>query len=235
MKVDVCLLPSEFCSERYNGYTAVVIDVLRATTSIAAAVFSGCSAIIPVETVEQAWQEKEKDPQAKLTGERKGKLISGFDLGNSPFEYTGEAMVGQRFIMTTTNGTVALNRAAAAAKVYTAAFVNISAVAHRLLVENQDVVIVCAGTEGVFSLEDAACAGNLAYDLQNQTILSDKAVAVKAMYAGMRHELFRQISNSSHACYLRDIGFAEDVKHCLTPDLYQVVPVFQGGIIKRER
>jgi len=233
MRIDVCFMPAEYQAEHFIDYSAVVIDVLRATTSIATAFTNGCGQIIPVETVEQAFAKKEHFySEGILTGERQGVLIQGFHLGNSPFEYSRENVGGKTVIMTTTNGTLALNKAAGAGKVYTAAFVNCLAVCDRLRQECRNVVILCAGTEGRFSVEDTLCAGLIVDRLSDVAELSDKAMACQAMYQGFSSNFAERVKNSSHAQYLTQIGFAKDVDFCLQHDHFTVVPEFSEGVIK---
>lgn len=233
MNIDVCLTPQEYRAEHYQDYTAVVIDVLRATTCIATAFANGCHTILPVETVEEAFAKKEQlYPEALLAGERQGLLIPGFNLGNSPLEYKREKIYGKMIIMTTTNGTMALKKVADAVQIYTAAFVNAMAVCLELRAHRQSTVIVCAGTEGRFSFEDAICAGLIADRLSDIATLADKALAAQSMYRGVRASLNKKVMESSHAKYLTQIGFGEDVDLCLEHDVYAVTPKFENSLIR---
>ncbi|HEY3423951.1 MAG TPA: 2-phosphosulfolactate phosphatase [Negativicutes bacterium] len=232
MNIEICFTPQEYRAECFMGYTAVVIDVFRATTSIATAFYHGCHAIIPVETVEQAFAQKEAVyPEAILAGERQGLLIPGFQLGNSPQEYTCEKVKGRIIIMTTTNGTVALHKTLETPQVYTVGFVNAMAVCLKLQSENKNVVILCAGTEGSFSLEDTLCAGLIADRLSSDAVLTDKAMAVQGMYRGFRLNMLKRVAQSSHARYLAQIGFTQDIKLCMEQDIFAVTPVFCKGIL----
>ena len=230
MNIEVCFTPEEYEINKYEKYTAVVIDVLRATTSIATAFSNGCRRIIPVEQVQQAFDKKNQSyPDAILAGERKGLLISGFRLGNSPLEYGRDTVQDKTIIMTTTNGTMALNRASSAQKVYAAAFVNSMAICSKLIEERRSIVILCAGTEGRFSVEDSLCAGLIVDRLKNHCSLSDKALAVQAMYEAFKSNLVARVNQSSHAIYLTELGFGNDVKLCLQHDAFSVAPVFANG------
>jgi 2-phosphosulfolactate phosphatase len=230
--MDVCFTPGEYCGRNKGAHNAIVIDVLRATTSIATAFYHGCSRFIPVETIETAVDLKSvRYPDALLAGERGAMRIPGFDLGNSPFEYKPDVVAGKTIIMTTTNGTVALHAAAAARKTYTAAFVNAGAVCQKILDEEQDVIIVCAGTQGQFALEDALCAGLIADRLSYKAALGDTALAVQAMYQDFSHDLLNRIKDSSHASRLIRIGFEKDLSLCFQHDLYPIVPEFTDGMI----
>lgn len=231
MKIDVCFTPNGFDPAKYLGYYAVVIDVLRATTSIATACANGCQCIMPVSSVEEAHAIKRQNPDVLLAGERGGLLISGFNLGNSPYEYSKEQVAGKTIVMTTTNGTVALNKVAAAPRVYTMSFANAAAVICALQQAKKDVVLVCAGSEGDFSLEDTLCAGLAVERLKHITELSDTAMAVQAMYRDFSANLLKRVLQSSHASYLCRIGFENDVALCLQQDTLDVAPVFATGVI----
>lgn len=231
MKVDICFTPNDFDDEKYSKYSAVVIDVLRATTSIATACANGCKEIRPVRTVAEANKIKANDPDILLAGEREGLLIPGFNLGNSPFEYTREQVAGKTIVMTTTNGTLALTKASVAQKVYAMAFINAAAITSILYQNQEDVVVLCAGSEGRFSLEDTLCAGLLADRLSNIAKLSDTALAAQAMYHDFAAELLARVAESSHASYLSSIGFEKDVMLCLQRDILTVIPVFDNGVI----
>ena len=231
MKIDVCFTPNDFTATEYCGYQAVVIDVLRATTSIATACNNGCQCVIPVRTVEEALAIKVQKPDVVLAGERGGLLIPGFNLGNSPYEYTKDQVSGKTIVMTTTNGTLALNKVASTQKVYIMAFVNAASIVTALHQSQKNTVIVCAGSEGKFSLEDTLCAGLAADCLSHEAELSDTALAAQAMYRDFAADLFKRVSQSSHADYLCSIGFEKDVVLCLKQDTLAVVPVFAENAI----
>lgn len=231
MRLEVCLTLKEY-EEKYHNYIAVVIDVLRATTCIATGFTNQCQQIIPVKTVAEALALKqERYPSALLAGERQGLLIPGFNLGNSPYDYAAKVVCDKTIIITTTNGTMALNTAASAKEVYTAAFVNAQAVAQKITASDCDVVLVCSGTEGRFSLEDALCAGYLVELLASDN-LSDTALATQAMYQNASKGLLSFVSLSSHSRYLETIGYQEDLAFCMRKDVFTVVPQFKDGILK---
>ncbi|WP_371369641.1 putative 2-phosphosulfolactate phosphatase [Sporomusa rhizae] len=231
MNIDICFTPNDFNAKEYGGYAAVVIDAFRATTSIATACANGCKRIIPVKTVEEALQIKNKYPEVFLAGEREGLLIPGFNLGNSPYEYTREQIADKTLVMTTTNGTLALTKAASLPRVYVAAFVNAAAVTNALRQQQENIVILCAGSEGRFSLEDTLCAGLLAERLSSMSKLSDTALAAKGMYCDFKNDLLNRVSESSHAKYLSSIGFEQDIAYCLNHDTLSVVPIFAENSI----
>ncbi len=232
MKLDVFFKPGDFPDAAgLTGQTAAVIDVLRATSSIVTALAAGCRRFLPVETLEEAATRKAELPDALLAGERQALPIPGFDLGNSPFEYTAAKVAGKTIIMTTTNGTVALRAARPAAAVYVAAYVNASAVAERLAADGRDAVLLCAGTRGRFSLEDMLCAGLIADRLAATAELSDTAMAAAAAYRGFKADAAAHVARSSHGSYLLTCGFAADIEYCLTADRFAVVPVYDGEFV----
>ncbi len=161
--VSVHLLPSSMPAGALRGGVAVVVDVLRATTSIVQALARGCSAVVPCAEIDEARRIAEGLPAgtAILGGERGGKPIQGFDLGNSPGEYSADACRGKTLVMTTTNGTRALLASLEAEVVLAGAFVNLAATVQRLIHERRPIHVVCAGTEGRISYEDALLAGAL--------------------------------------------------------------------------
>ncbi len=232
MRISVCFTPQDYLRQTFvGGHSAVVIDVLRATTSITAALANGCRQFIPVASVEEAQARKKDFPGALLGGERQAMLIPGFDLGNSPFEYSRGVVEGKTIIMTTTNGTLALKTAEEATRVYAGSFVNAAALCDRLGAEGQDITLLCAGTHGRFSLEDALCAGLLVERLGRGAKLGDAAMAVQAMYRDFQCDLAARVARSSHAAYLIEMGFAADVGYCLQADVFGVVPEFRDGVI----
>src|SRR5215468_5888030 len=162
-EVRVHLLPQLAPPGELAGGVAVVIDVLRATTTIIHALAAGCEAVRPCLEVDEAKHLADgmRAGRVILGGERGGRPLPGFDLGNSPREYTPQVCRGTTLVLTTTNGTRALVRAAEADRVLVAGFVNYSAVCEQLRQDARPVHIVCAGTEGAITLEDTLLAGAL--------------------------------------------------------------------------
>lgn len=162
MTIDVFFSPTVVDEAHVEGRTAVVIDVIRATSSVVEALANGARAIFPTVSTEEAVKLASSlgREDTLLCGERKGLKIEGFDLGNSPSEFTPEVVAGKQLVMTTSNGTRALAAVQDADRVLAAAFMNLSAVSETLA-GAQDLIIVCAGRENRFSLDDALCAGML--------------------------------------------------------------------------
>lgn len=221
----------------------VVIDVLRATSTIVAALAAGAAGIIPVLTPEEARALARTMPGGRvlLGGERKAVRIPGFDLGNSPREYQAEAVAGKTIILTTTNGTRTVHAASAAARVLMGAILNAAAVARAVVREGRDLIIVCAGTRGGFSLEDVLAAGVIlealpggaaaeGYDLEaDYDDLSLAALAIARYYRGRLDEALKW---THHGLDLEGLGFAADLDYCARLDAIPVVPVWSEGTIR---
>lgn len=232
MKIDVCFTPNDYLANPPDGGHAVaVLDIFRATTCMTTAFANGCRRFFPVRTVEEARDLKKQFPEALLAGERGACPIPGFDLGNSPGEYDRRTVAGKTIIMTTTNGTVALKTVEQAAKIYVGSFVNAAALCRMLSAAALDIVILCAGTVGRLTLEDALCAGLIAERLANRADLSDAALTARALYNDCRPELPSRARQGSHAKHLVAVGYAADIDCCLRHDLYDVVPEFRQGVI----
>ncbi|MFN5878205.1 MAG: 2-phosphosulfolactate phosphatase, partial [Flavobacteriales bacterium] len=155
--VEVCFTPGEYAYYKDGYEIVVVIDVLRATSAICAAFDNGIEAIIPVPTVEEAWEYKQ---QGFLAGaERKGQIVEGFDFGNSPFSYMKEDFKGQEVVLTTTNGTKSLDVAKDAEVVVVGSFLNMTALSKWLAEQDKNVLCLCSGWQDKFNLEDTICAG----------------------------------------------------------------------------
>jgi 2-phosphosulfolactate phosphatase len=189
MQLDVYLLPDLAEPADLAGSTAIVIDVLRATTTIVHALAAGATEVIPCLEVEEALQHRQSlGERAILGGERGGVLIPGFDLGNSPAEYTSDRVRGKSVIFTTTNGTRALARCRQADRVLIGAFVNFSAVC-REVVGTARLAIVCAGTDRHVTREDTLLAGAIVDDLcrSAKCTLNDQAeIAADAWRTAVR-------------------------------------------------
>jgi 2-phosphosulfolactate phosphatase len=226
--LDVCFSPELLHLFDLKGKAAVVVDVLRATSSMVTAFAHGVQEIVPVSTLEECKALKKK---GYLTAaERDGLKAEGFDFGNSPFSYMSEVMAGQKLAITTTNGTHAIRLSLGADVVVVGAFLNITAVANYLKALDKDVVVVCAGWKGAFNLEDSLFAGALMEELQESFQAdSDAALAAWRMHEIAKGDMLHYLSLSSHVRRLAKIQIVKDVEFCLQEDLYQVLPVWQQG------
>jgi 2-phosphosulfolactate phosphatase len=230
--IDVALSPAEISrlSETDLGETCVVVfDVLRATSSMITGLAHGVAGFIPVKTVEVAWALKKQNPNLLLAGERHGVPPPGFDLGNSPAEFT--KVSGRQIIITTTNGTVALQQVRTARTVLLGALLNIGVLAQLLQsISPAHLLLVCAGTGDRFSVEDAIGAGALLASLQ-RTDYSDAASMINALYQHVCTDLHKCLRSSQNGRALLEIGKEEDVWHCSQLSIYDVIGILQGEAV----
>lgn len=232
MRIDVLFTPAELTAAALGGRTAIVVDVLRASTTIVEALGAGAREVVPVVEVAEAMAlgRQGREPVV-VGGERGGLRCEGFTLGNSPREYTVEAVAGRRVILCTTNGTRAIVAAAAggAAEVLVGAFANLKAVVDAAVRAGRDVAVLCAGSEGQFSLEDAACAGGivggLGYRLGPAADRTDAAVAAETLFRAHREGLLRLFTSTAHGRRLVDLGFGDDLALAAVLNRHPVVPV----------
>lgn len=230
MRLDVCFTPAELPVVGVAGRTVVVIDVLRATSTILEALSNGARAVCPALTPEEATvlAQRVGRRETLLCGERKGTRIDGFDLGNSPLEFSEERVSGKLLAMTTTNGTTALLAVAGARQVLLGSLLNLGAVADRLAEEAEPVVVVCAGQEGRFALEDGACAGLLILALRDRLkrLATNDAGAAAAALAKpyRRRSPVALLRRSAGGRALVALGLAEDLEFCSQVDRLSLVP-----------
>lgn len=237
MRIDCALTPAQIPADLGEA-VVVVIDVLRATTTIVYALQNGARAVIPCEEPEDALAVRERlGADAVLGGERNSVCIPGFDLDNSPSSYTRGKVEGKTVAFTTTNGTRALNRAiqASARAVVCGAFVNLTALVDLVRSMNpQRVLLACAGSEGALALEDVLCAGAIARRLQGaeqRVELSDAAAAAALAYGSAAQDLRAAIVTGHHAKSLIEAGFANDIAVAAQIDAAAVVPRARHGEI----
>jgi 2-phosphosulfolactate phosphatase len=218
--------------EELKDKTVVVIDVLRATSVITTALNNGASDVVVKVEVEDAL--KLKNDVTLLGGERRALKIEGFDLSNSPLEYTREKVENKRIVLTTTNGTKTIHRAALADKIYIGSILNGRAVANVLAKEGRNIIIACAGTQGNFSLDDFICAGKIIYDLYNINHIStdDFAASAYMAYRDNKNDMISYIKMASHYKYLISLGLKKDIDYCFTEDIIEIVPEVRNGYIK---
>jgi 2-phosphosulfolactate phosphatase len=211
-----------------TGSVAVVIDVLRATTTIIHALASGCTAVWPVEEVEEARRIADgmRAGRVLLGGERHGVAPPGFDVGNSPGQYTCSRCKGTTLVFTTTNGTRALLRASAAARTLIAGFVNYSAVCEQLVQERRPVDIVCAGLHDEVALEDALLAGALVEFLceRGPVALNDAARLAWDCFEHHGRVLDGALEISAGGVHLRSLGYDDDIRLAARVDQFAIVP-----------
>lgn len=237
-KAEVFFFPLQIDELSLRGKNVVVVDVLRASTTIAMALHNGAKEIIPVATIEGAVKVSGSlfGDVTLRGGERNGKVIEGFDLGNSPGEYTQEAVKGKSIIYTTTNGSAAMVKARYAKNTVLAGFTNLSKVVSFLKELKEDVIIMCAGKQNDFCLEDAVCAGMILSKLQKSIrglVLDDAGSASIIIFEKFGKNIVRMLQETDHGKFLTHIGFGEDLKFCAAIDSIPVLPVMSGNVIKR--
>lgn len=237
MKIDVIISADYIDSESLRGKVAVVIDMLRATSVITTALSNGAKRVIPVVSVEDAFNRAEElkalGEEVLLGGERKALKIDGFDFSNSPLEYKKDIVEGKNVIMSTTNGTRALNLCSKADKVIIASVLNGQAVAKYLENEEKEVVFVNSGTNGEFSSDDFICAGYIISELckNKDHELTDIAKTAKYVYESS-NGIENFIKDAKHYNILKNLGLEDDLKYCSTKDLIDLVFEFKNGEIK---
>lgn len=241
MRLDVFLTAGELSQGELAGRVVAVIDVLRASTTIAAALANGARAVVPfVDTDEMLSRAKQFEKAAvRLAGERKMLPIAGFDLGNSPAEFTEAAVHGKTILLSTTNGTSALLATLGAAEAVVAAYANcgvITALLRAALRGGSDVSIVCAGHEGRYAIEDAACAGRFVRAISQgiaDARLNDAAHSCALLARNYGDEIGAVFADSEHGRALAAAGFGADLALCAQIDAFPVVPVYADRQITR--
>lgn len=236
MKVSVYAAYGHAKASDLRGNTAVVIDVLRATTTIVQVLKNGCRQVTPVLTPEDAVNAKRNtgDADVLLGGERKAMKISGFDFGNSPLEYEPLAIKGKPLVLCTTNGTRAILAAKQASTILIGALANISAVAEKAASFGNDIAIICAGTKEKFSVDDILAAGAFLDRLQKLDVPFEKddlGIVCKHLYDSVKNNLGAALAGSLHYEYLKSIGLQEDIDFCLKEDTADIVPEYSEGYI----
>ncbi|MDZ7625434.1 MAG: 2-phosphosulfolactate phosphatase [Ignavibacteriaceae bacterium] len=237
MKLDVLFSPVQADELFFTGKTTVVIDVLRASSTIITALSNGAKEVVPVGTVEFAVKVSGGifGGQTLLGGERNTKKIEGFALGNSPSEYTKEIVSGKSIVFYSTNGSRAIVKAKYSANLFVCSFNNLKTVAKHIKMLDQDVIILCAGNNNLFSLEDSVCAGMLVSELiaGNKTIeLTDASTGALTLFKSFGKNIFKMLSETDHGQLLINNSFEEDLKACAELDSTDVIPFYAGNVLK---
>jgi 2-phosphosulfolactate phosphatase len=216
-----------------NNSIIVIIDVLRATSTIATALYNGARCVIPVDSVSRCI-ELGKQIDGITAGERDGKIAEGLEYGNSPFEYPGEFIGGKTLVLTTTNGTRLLHMALekGAKEIITGAFPNLSAICDHLIGMKKNVILGCAAWKDRVNMEDTLFAGAVISRVRKHfDINCDSSHMAEAMYEKGKRDLFSFLknNNASHYHRLMNFGLEKDIRYCLTPDGANVLPVYNDG------
>ena len=241
MRIEVFFGPAGLTASDVAGRVVVVIDVLRASTSIATALSNGARAVIPVDSTEEVVTRAKAfaRSEVKLAGERQMRPIPGFDLGNSPREFSREAVEGKTVLLSTTNGTAAIASLQGPRDVVIGSYVNFSAVLAMLraaLRGGTDIAMLCAGRDKQFSLEDAACAGRFVHHaMRRRTDVAVNDAAFASMLIDRRYSdnLMRLFSASAHGRALSEAGYGDDLADCAAIDSYPIIPIYQDRQITK--
>lgn len=232
MNIEVCFTPQAYPLFHNPDSIVVVIDILRATSAITTAFFNGVSKMIPVASVEEAASYKKQGYM--VAAERNGEILEGFDLGNSPFGYMNAKVKGKTIVITTTNGTQAIEASRQAKKIIIGSFLNQDCVIDYLRKEKKDVLFVCAGWKNKFNMEDTLFSGAIAHDLiykYDFTTSCDSTLSAMHLYSLAKHNLYGFLSNSSHRNRLAKLDLERDIKYCLTPNQCPVIPIMDGDFL----
>jgi 2-phosphosulfolactate phosphatase len=210
----------------------VIIDVFRATSTIATALYNGAARVIPVSGVEECKSIGAQLAGSITAGEREGKVIEGLQYGNSPAEYPRTFIEGKTLVITTTNGTKLLHMALAngCSEVVTGSFVNLSAVCEHLISLNKNVILGCSAWKDRFNLEDTLFAGAVVNRIKDHfTIHDDSSLMAEQMYLLHQHDLFQFIQLTTHWHRLAAYGLEKDLQYCVSSDVANVLPVYKDG------
>ncbi|HUQ97060.1 MAG TPA: 2-phosphosulfolactate phosphatase [Chitinophagaceae bacterium] len=226
-----CLSPALLHLYNVRECVVVVIDVLRATSTIATALYNGARSVIPVDSVEKCIRLG-RSMECITAGERDGQVAEGLQYGNSSFEYPRTFIEGKILVLTTTNGTKLLHMALAkgATDIITGSFLNLSAVCQYLVSEKRNVILACAGWKDRVNMEDTLFAGAVITAIGSHfTIDCDASQIALNLYGNGKEDLFEfmKTHNASHYHRLMNFGVERDIRHCLTPDLAGVVPYYK--------
>lgn len=234
MRLDVAFTPAEMRNVAGKP-VVVVVDVLRATSTMVHALANGARSLLPAASVEEAARRADQlgRDAVLLCGERDAQPIRGFQLGNSPAEFTAERVGGKILVMTTTNGTPALLTASSAQRVLVGSLLNAGAVARRIVELGEDTLLVCAGRDGHFAVEDAICAGRIIRRVQESArpVLGNDAAGA-ARRLGSRAATAGTLGRTAAGRHLREAGFADDIAFCAQEDLHDVVPILDEHRIR---
>lgn len=226
-KLEVCLTPALLNLYSIGQSIVVVIDIFRATSSICYGLDNGAEAIIPVASVEACESYRKSD--FLLAAERNGEVVSGFDFGNSPFSYTKDKVEGKTIVLTTTNGTHAINESREAQKIVIGSFLNLAALCSWLNQQDSDILLLCAGWKNKINLEDTLFAGAVVHHLKNPRYkLDDSGIAADDLYQFAKHDLHNYLKKTSHSERLKKLNIEEDVEFCLNVNITTAIPVLEG-------
>ncbi|MCW8849880.1 MAG: 2-phosphosulfolactate phosphatase [Melioribacteraceae bacterium] len=236
MKIKTLLSPLNVEELYFTNKTTVVIDVLRATTTIVTALANEAKEIIPVSAIEFAMKVSGDafSGQTLLAGERNTQKIDGFSLGNSPLEFSSEIVKGKSIVLYTTNGSKAIVKAKYSSTLAISSFLNVKGVAESVIKSNE-IVILCSGNNGLFSFEDSACAGSLIdelFEISDDLELDDASKTCLFLYRKNKNRLKKMLSETEHGIKLVNSGFKKDIEFAAQKNIFNIVPLYSKGTIK---
>lgn len=237
MKLNVLFSSSQVDELYFTGKTSVVIDVLRTATIITTALHSGAREVVPVSSMEFAVKVSSSifGGQTLLAGERNTLKIQGFNLGNSPSEFSQETVQGKSIILFTTNGSKTIVKAKFSENLFICSFLNLTSVAKKIVELDKDVEIVCAGRNNGFSIEDTVCAGKLIAEIMEQkkdVQLNDASKAGLVLSRSLGDDILKMMLESEHGDLLVKNGMRADVEFCARLNVLDIVPAYFSGSIK---
>jgi len=231
--IEVCFTPILYPYKLIKkDFVVIIVDVLRATTTICTAFQNGAKAIIPIANVEDII--KYKNNGFIIAGERDGIKLENADLGNSPFNFTKEIVADKTIVITTTNGTQAIEMAKDADSIVIGSFLNLNAIGNWITEQNKNVIILCAGWKNKFNLEDTLFAGALVEYLSdslnfNLNLSCDSAVAALDLWTIAKEDLLDYVEKTSHRHRLKRMVLDDVIEYCFTPNVSEVIPAYIDG------
>jgi 2-phosphosulfolactate phosphatase len=231
--IEVCFSPALYPLYHNDESTVVIIDVLRATTSICAAFAAGAKKMLPVATIEEARECKNKG--YILAAERDGKVLDFADFGNSPFYFTPDRVKDKIIAYSTTNGTQAIKMASKAKKVLIGSFINLSSVTSYLIENPSPVLFLCSGWKNKFNLEDSLCAGAMAQELlksEKYYTVCDSTNAAMDLWNMAKNDLMHYLEKAAHRHRLKSMILDDVIEYCHTPNLVNVLPALNNGFLE---
>jgi len=226
-QIEVCLSPVMVPHYQMAGRIVVVIDIFRASSSICYGIDNGAHAIIPVATVDECLSYA--DQGYLLAAERNGEVVEGFDFGNSPYSYTAEKVKAQTVVLTTTNGTFAIQQAKQADQIVLGSFLNLASICNWLAAQDKDLLLLCSGWKNKFNLEDTLFAGAVVNKIKSSfSHFCDAAIAAEDLYLLAKSDLRAYLYKSSHSQRLKELNIENDIQFCLKQDCCQAIPGLVG-------
>lgn len=228
--IQTCYSPALFPLFKEENAIVVVVDVLRATSAICTAIHHGVDKMIPVAGLDEA--RKYKAEGYLVAAERNAIKQDGFDFGNSPYHYIDEDLSGKTIVISTTNGTQAIEAAKDSSTILIGSFLNISSIANWILQQERNVIVLCAGWKNKFNLEDSIFAGALSLKLIQSgkfNTVCDSTIAAGYLYERANNDLYGFLEYSSHRNRLKDLQLENDIRYCLAEDQMETIPVYMDG------